>query len=59
MPLLAKGAAMRFIATRTFDWIDTPADALVTRKDPMDFVKRLQFYDESGLTAFAPLSQSD
>ncbi len=57
MPLLAKGAAMRFIATRTFDWIDTPADALVTRKDPMDFVKRLQFYDESGLTAFAPLSQ--
>ena len=33
---------MRFLASRAYDWIDTPADALVTRKDPMDFVRRLR-----------------
>lgn len=52
LPLLAQGAAMRFAATRAFDWIDTPDDALVARKDPMDFVKRLKFYAEQGHTAF-------
>lgn len=53
LPMLGKGAAMRFVATRTFDWIDTPDDALVTRKDPMDFARRLQFYAESGADAFS------
>lgn len=53
LPLLARGAAMRFISTRAFDWIDTPDDALVTRKDPMDFAKRLEFYAEAGDRAFA------
>lgn len=52
LPLLAQGAAMRFAATRAFDWINTPDDALVERKDPMDFVKRLAFYAEMGEIAF-------
>lgn len=52
MPLLCQAAAMRFIATRVYDWLHTPADALVTRKDPMDFVNRLTFYDEAGMSAF-------
>ncbi len=52
LPLLAQGAAMRFVATRTFDWIDTPGDALVTRKDPMAFVRRMQFYREDGANVF-------
>ncbi|MXP13433.1 homoserine kinase [Altererythrobacter confluentis] len=54
LPLLAQGAAMRFVATRAFDWINTPDDALVARKDPMDFVKRLQFYAEAGDGPFTP-----
>ena len=37
-------AALRFIATRAYDWLNTPADALVTRKDPMAFARRLEFY---------------
>ena len=53
MPLLAQGASMRFISSRAFDWLDTPADAMVTRKDPMDFVRRLEFYRRQGQTAFA------
>ena len=44
MPVLAQGAAMRFLATRAYDWLHTPADALVTRKDPMAFARRLAFY---------------
>lgn len=44
LPLLARGAAMRFLATRAYDWLNTPPDALVTPKDPMAFARRLEFY---------------
>ncbi len=44
LPLLARGAALRFLLTRAYDWINTPADALVTRKDPQAFLHRLQYY---------------
>jgi homoserine kinase type II len=52
LPLLARGAALRFLATRAYDWLHTPADALVTRKDPMDFARRLSFYVTQGAKAF-------
>jgi homoserine kinase type II len=52
LPVLARGAAMRFLATRAYDWLHTPADALVTRKDPMDFARRLSFYATHGANAF-------
>ncbi|MDC0887163.1 homoserine kinase [Altererythrobacter sp.] len=52
LPLLAQGAAMRFIATRVQDWLDTPAGALVARKDPVDFARRLQFYEREGAEVF-------
>ena len=44
LPLLARGAAMRFALTRLYDWLNTPARAIVTRKDPLDFVARLRFH---------------
>jgi homoserine kinase type II len=44
MPVLARGAALRFTLSRAWDWLNTPADALVTRKDPMGFARRLEFY---------------
>jgi homoserine kinase type II len=44
LPLLARAASLRFLATRAFDWANTPADALVTPKDPMAFARRLAFY---------------
>lgn len=43
-PLLASGACIRFALSRAFDWINTPADALVTRKDPLAYVRRLRHY---------------
>lgn len=44
LPLLAAGAALRFTLTRAYDWLNTPAGALVTRKDPMAFARRLAWY---------------
>ncbi|MFZ9395561.1 MAG: homoserine kinase [Erythrobacter sp.] len=52
LPLLAQGACLRFIASRTEDWLNTPHDALVTRKDPMDFARRCEFYAAAGISAF-------
>jgi homoserine kinase type II len=44
LPVLAQGAALRFLLTRLYDWLNTPAGALVTRKDPMDYIRRLRFH---------------
>jgi homoserine kinase type II len=44
LPVLARGSALRFILTRAWDWLNTPADALVTRKDPLAYLRRLDFY---------------
>ena len=48
LPVLARGASMRFLMTRAYDWMNTPADAMVTRKDPMAFARRLEFYSDMG-----------
>jgi homoserine kinase type II len=53
LPILARGACIRFSLTRAWDWLNTPADALVTRKDPLAYMRRLAFYRESGADAFA------
>jgi homoserine kinase type II len=53
LPLLAEGACLRFVASRAQDWIETPAGALVIRKDPMDFVRRWNTYRDLGQEAFA------
>lgn len=52
LPILARGACMRFLATRIYDWLHTPADAMVTRKDPMAFARRLAFYQNNGQKPF-------
>jgi homoserine kinase type II len=43
-PILLRGVCLRFLLTRCYDWINTPANALVTRKSPWAFLKRLDFY---------------
>lgn len=44
LPLLARGAALRFFATRLADWAATPPGALVKPKDPLDYADRLAFH---------------
>ncbi len=46
-PTLARGASLRFLLTRLFDWINTPPDAMVMRKDPLAFYRRLDFYRQA------------
>jgi homoserine kinase type II len=53
LPVLARGAALRFVLTRAWDWLNTPADALVTRKDPLAFLRRLDLYAANGAEMFA------
>jgi homoserine kinase type II len=43
-PLLARGAAIRFLLTRFVDWLDVPAGALVRPKDPLEYLARLRFH---------------
>lgn len=57
LPILARGATMRFLMTRAYDWLHTPPGALVTRKDPMAFARRMSFYAASGEACFAPEGQ--
>jgi len=51
LPILARGACLRFLLTRAWDWLNTPADALVTRKDPLAYWRRLEAYLKDDLFA--------
>ena len=44
LPLLARGAALRFLLTRSYDWLHTASNALVKRKDPGEYLRRLKFH---------------
>ena len=41
---LARGAAMRFLLTRLYDWFNHPEGALVARKDPREYLAKLRFH---------------
>jgi len=43
LPLLARGAALRFLLTRLVDFLNVPKGALVRPKDPMEYVRKLRF----------------
>lgn len=44
LPLLARGAALRFLLTRTYDFLNTDATALVKTKDPNEYLRKLRFH---------------
>ena len=47
MPLLARGAAMRFLLTRLVDWLDVPPGALVRPKNPQEYYRKLRFHQKA------------
>ncbi|MDB5571682.1 MAG: Homoserine kinase [Hyphomicrobiales bacterium] len=47
LPLLARGAALRFLLTRLVDWLDTPDGAMVKKKDPLEYLKKLRFHQQA------------
>jgi len=44
LPMLARGAALRFLTTRLFDWLNLVEGALVKPKDPIEYVHKLRFH---------------
>jgi homoserine kinase type II len=44
LPILTRGASVRFLVTRLHDWINHPPGALVRPKDPIEYVTRLRFH---------------
>ncbi|MDP3547885.1 MAG: homoserine kinase [Phreatobacter sp.] len=48
LPLLARGSALRFLLTRLVDWLNVPPGAVVTPKDPLEYLKKLRFHQKVG-----------
>ncbi len=46
LPVLARGAALRFLLTRAYDWLEQPVGALVRPKDPLEYLHKLQFHQD-------------
>jgi homoserine kinase type II len=44
LPLMARGSALRFMLTRLYDWLNTPNGALVVKKDPLEYVRKMRFH---------------
>jgi homoserine kinase type II len=44
LPVLSRGAAMRFLLTRLVDWLAVPEGALVKPKDPLEYFRKLRFH---------------
>jgi len=46
LPLLSRGAALRFLLTRLVDWLNVPPGALVRPKDPIEYLRKLRFHQK-------------
>lgn len=46
LPILARGAALRFLLTRLYDWFNTDGNALVRPKDPLEYRRKLRFHQQ-------------
>lgn len=57
MPLLARGAALRFLLTRCYDWLNRPAGAVVNPHDPIAYLRRLRFHQ--GVRSIADYGYGD
>lgn len=44
LPLLARGASIRFLVTRLNDWLNVPEGALVVPKNPREYATKLAFH---------------
>jgi len=45
LKILCQGAAIRFLLTRVFDYLNLTEGAIVTVKDPLEYLKRLEFHN--------------
>ena len=53
LPVLCRGAAIRFLLTRLYDWLNHPPGAFVKPKDPMEYLQKLRFHQKvTGVSAY-------
>ena len=53
LPILARGAAMRFLLTRLYDWLNQEPGAMVKPKDPLEYYAKIRFHrDVKGLGSY-------
>ncbi|MEN3793600.1 homoserine kinase [Fulvimarina sp. MAC3] len=58
LPILCRGAAMRFLLTRLYDWLTVPDGSYVVKKDPLEYLKKLRFHrsvDSVGEYGYQPV----
>ncbi|WP_448786172.1 homoserine kinase [Brucella intermedia] len=51
LPVLARGAAIRFMLTRLYDWLNVPEGSFVVKKDPMEYVRKMRFHRQIEIAA--------
>ena len=51
LPILCRGAALRFMLTRLVDWLNVPPGALVRPKDPLEYYRKLRFFQATSKAA--------
>jgi homoserine kinase type II len=44
--LLCKGAALRYLLTRTYDYLNTPKSAIIKKKDPKEYIQKLKIHNK-------------
>ena len=48
LPVLARGSALRFMLTRLYDWLTIPDGALIQKRDPTEYIRKLRFHRQIG-----------
>ena len=44
--ILCKGAALRYLLTRTYDFLNTPKSAIIKIKDPKEYIQKLKVHNK-------------
>ena len=44
--VLCKGAALRYLLTRTYDYLNTPKSAIIKKKDPREYIQKLKVHNK-------------
>ena len=42
--IMCRGSALRYLLTRTFDYLNTPRNAVIKIKDPKEYLQKLNFH---------------
>lgn len=48
--LLLRGASLRFLLTRSYDWLNRVEGALVNVKDPLEYAQKLRFHQHGNMS---------